>query len=220
MKIQPIQFLSFTFLLFINSTVFAQNIDVAKGQHRSVENPIGIDAGYSFTSVTFKETDRTAINQLTSTLDAREKFKGDGFHLGVYKKITNVLTIELAFSSFSGTKNRDANSASNTYNELKGFQIPVMANFLLREETRDLNFIIGGGLQYLKAKGEEIEETASSRKQLAAYSISTVYGSFSYGAQFRLAYNLYVAYTGRLSVSTGAKNADNGVFSIKYSFGG
>lgn len=210
-------FCSFLLTLLFITNIAAQEIDISKGQHLSIEPDFGINVGYSFSSVTFKDVDRTAINQPINTLDATEKFRGNGFHIGVYRKITNTLNIELAFSSFNGNKYRDA--YSTTMNKLKGFQVPIMANFLLRDETRSLNFVIGGGLQYLHAKGEEIEYSTTGQKQLSAFSVSTVYLSFDLGVQYRLIQNLYAAYTSRLSVSTNSRYADNGVVSLKYNFG-
>ncbi len=201
------------------SVCFGQSIDVAKGQHHSTANDYGINAGYSFTSVTFKGTDRTAINQPTFNLDATEKYRGDGFHVGLYKKLTNSLNVEVGFSSISGSKNRSEIGSNTSIKKLKGFQIPVMANFLLREEARDLNFVVSGGLQYLNAKGEEIEENNASIKQLSAYKVSTVYLSFGVGVQFRITQNLHIAYQSRISVGPNSRYSDNGVFSLKYAFG-
>ena len=106
---------------------------------------------------------------------------------------------------------------------LKGFVLPVTINFLIRDETRKLNFHLGGGFQYLSAQFYQYQDLTNNNvtttDQLRDISISEGSIAGIGGAQYRIVKNLIIDWTARVAVATSGRISSAQILSVKYSFG-
>jgi Outer membrane protein beta-barrel domain len=182
---------------------------------------LSLRVGYGFTSIKFDEAVDPSFLYFGLSFPSNS-FRANGPEFGVSKAFNNRMFIDLSFSSFSGEGERAKVDENEHRYTLKGFQIPLTVNYLIRNPTKRLRLNIGGGFQFLKAQMEQYElvyeGTDEMRIQKADFKISEFQFSARPGIQYRIIPNLYAALIYKVSVSTGGRYSDNPSLSLRYSF--
>ena len=199
------------FILFLPLTILAQE----------KKEVLGLKIGYGFTSIIFDEAADPSFVYFGLTFPGNT-FGSHGAEFGVSKSLSERVYIDMSFSSFSGKDLRAEYDENEHWYNMKGFQVPVTVNYLIRNPTKRLRFNIGGGFQYLKAHLEQYEivyeGTDQTRIEKGDFKISEFQLSARPGIQFRIIPNLFAALIYRLSISTNGRYSDNPSLSLRYSF--
>ena len=182
---------------------------------------LSLRIGYGFTSIVFDEAADPSFVYFGLTFPS-STFRSHGPEFGVSKSLNERVFIDVSFSSFSGKDLRAEKNENEHWYNLKGFQVPVTVNYLIRNPTKRLRFNIGGGFQYLKAHLEQYETVYEGadpmRIEKGDFKISELQFSARPGIQFRIIPNLFAALIYRASFSTSGRYSDNPSLSLRYSF--
>ena len=202
----------FTFLIFTTILSFGQKPN----------DIISLRIGYSSTNIVFKEAFEPSFQFFGNTFNSGKTFVGDGPEVGVSKSVNDKLFIDLSISSFSGKDTKTKVNNNENYYTLKGFQIPLTANYLLRDSAKKFRINIGAGLQFLNGHLQQFETitTASGQitNQITDIDISEIQLALRPGVQLRIIPNLFVSFIVKISISTHGRYSDNPCFSVKYTF--
>lgn len=178
--------------------------------------------GYSSTNIGFKEAFEPSVNIFGLVFNTGKTFVGEGPEFGVSKALNNRIYIDISFSSFSGrdTKLVVNNNKSNYI--LKGFQVPLTVNYLLRNNTKRFRINIGAGVDYLEAHLQQYESVNTTigqvTNQVNDIHISEFQFAFRPGVEFRIIPDLFVSWIVRVSISTNGRYVDNPILSLRYTF--
>lgn len=177
---------------------------------------------YSSTNIGFKEAFEPSVNIFGLVFNTGKTFVGEGPEFGVSKALNNRIYIDISFSSFSGrdTKLVVNNNKSNYI--LKGFQVPLTVNYLLRNNTKRFRINIGAGVDYLEAHLQQYESVNTTigqvTNQVNDIHISEFQFAFRPGVEFRIIPDLFVSWIVRVSISTNGRYVDNPILSLRYTF--
>ena len=201
----------FLFIILLPLTVLAQEkSEILSGR-----------VGYGFTSIVFDEAADPSFLYFGLTFPSNN-FRAHGPDIGVSKSINNRVYIDLSFSSFSGKDQRVKVDENEQWYNLKGFQVPLTVNYLIRNETKRLRLNIGGGFQYLKGHLEQYEIVYEGTDQMTIakgdFKISEFQFSARPGIQYRIIPNLFAVLLYKLAISTNCRFSDNPSLSLRYSF--
>jgi len=182
---------------------------------------LSLRIGYGFTSIVFKEAADPSFLYFGLTFPSNN-FRAHGPEFGVSKAVNNRVFIELSFSSFSGDDQRTKVDENEHRYTLKGFQVPLTVNYLIRNPTKRLRLNIGGGFQYLKAQMEQYELVYEGTDQILIqkgnFKISEFQFSARPGIQYQIIPNLFAALIFKVSISTNGRYSDHPSLSLRYSF--
>jgi hypothetical protein len=200
------------FISLFPSPIFAQKAD----------DIISLRIGYSTTDIGFKEAFEPSVSILGGVFKTGNTFEGEGPEFGISKAINNRLYIDISFSSFSGRETKLIVNNDKNYYTLKGFQVPLTVNYLLRKNTKRLRINIGAGIDYLKAHLEQFESFNTNNGQVTTQvnniQISEPQFALRPGVEFRIIPNLFISWIARASISTNGRYVDNTILSVRYTF--
>ena len=183
---------------------------------------ISLRAGFSGTIIVFKEAVDPSFLNFGLTFDDSKSFIGSGPEFGLSKSINNNLFIDLAFSTFSGEHTKFEYSGNEFWYSLKGYQIPLTVNYLIRHHTKKLRFNLGGGIQYLSANLKQYETVDDGAGDITNQRTDIKITEFQFaarpGIQYRIIPNLFAGFVVKLSVSTNGRFSDSPCIFLKYSF--
>lgn len=204
------------FLLFIS----IHTIGVSFGQKS--KELFSIRIGYSSTNIVFKEAIEPSFQFFGNTFNSGKTFVGDGPEFGISKSINDKLFIDLSLSTFSGQETKTKVNNNENYYTLKGLQIPLTANYLLRDSSKRFRINIGAGFQYLNGQLQQFEKITSTggqvTNQLTDIKISEFQFALRPGVQFRIIPKLFASFIVKVSISTNGRYSDNPCLSLKYTF--
>jgi hypothetical protein len=204
--------LLFTLSIFITIFSFGQKTNDA----------ISIRIGYSSTNIVFKEAVEPSFQFFGYTFNSGKTFVGDGPELGISKSINNKLFIDFSISLFSGQDIKTKVNNNENYYTLKGFQIPLTANYLLRDCSKRLRINIGAGFQYLSGHLQQFEKITNSggqiTNQLTDINISELQLALRPGIQLHIIPNLFASFIVKTAISINGRYSDNPCLSLKYTF--
>lgn len=203
--------LTYLFLLFPISIFGQKTHDI-----------ISLRIGYSSTNIVFKEAFEPSVNIFGRTFNTGKTFVGDGPEFGISKDLNKRIFMDISYSSFSGKDTKLKVNNNENYYTLKGFQIPLTVNYLLRDNTKRLRINIGGGVDYLKAHLQQYESVSTTNGQVTNkindIDISEFQFALRPGVEFRIIPNLFVSWIVRVSISTNGRYVDNPILSLRYTF--
>ena len=183
---------------------------------------ITLKIGYNSTNIVFKEAFEPSINIFGTIFNTGKTFVGAGSEFGISKEINNRTFIDLSFSSFSGRDTKTKVNNNENYYTLKGFQVPLTINYLLRDSTKRLRINLGTGVQYLKSHLQQYETITNGNSQITNQITDIKISEFQLalrpGIQFRIIPNLYASFIVKVSISTNGRYSDNPCLSLKYTF--
>jgi hypothetical protein len=183
---------------------------------------ISLRVGYSSTNIVFKEAFEPSVSIFGQVFNTGKTFVGDGPEFGISKALNNKLYIDISFSSFSGRDTKLIVNNNKNYYTLKGFQVPLTVNYLLRNNTKRFRINIGVGIDYLKAHMQQYESVKTTNGQiknkLNDIDISELQFALRPGVEFRIIPNLFVSWIVRVSISTNGRYVDNPILSLRYTF--
>lgn len=209
MKIFPL-----TFILSILFTL------VSFGQ--KTNDVISLRIGYSTTNIVFKEALEPSLQFFGNTFNSGKTFVGEGPEFGISKSINKNLFIDFSFSSFAGDDTKIKIFDNENYYTLKGFQIPLTVNYLLKDSSKIFRINLGAGFQFLSGHLQQFEKISSSSgqttSQMKDINISELQLSLRPGIQLRISPSLFASFTVKVSISTNGRYSDNPCFTIKYTF--
>lgn len=181
---------------------------------------ISLRVGYSSTNIVFKEAFEPSVNIFGLTFNTGKTFVGDGPEFGISKDISEKMFIDVSFSSFSGRDRKLKLNDNEDYYTLKGFQVPLTVNYLLRNHTKRLRINIGAGVDYLKAHLQQYESVSGNSGQVTNKINDIHISEFQFalrpGVEFRIIPNLFVSWIVRVSISTNGRYVDNPILSVRY----
>lgn len=189
---------------------------------QKTKDVITVRIGASSTNIIFKEAVEPSVTFLGFTFETGKTFTGSGPEFGLSKNINKSLFVELSLASFSGHESvLRINNNDHSYT-LKGFQVPVILNFLIRDTSKRFRINLGGGVQYIKAHLKQFETLADSggpsTRQINDVSISEFSLAIVPGVQFRILSQLYISFVVNMAISTTGRYNDRPCFSAKYVF--
>ena len=203
--------LTYIFLLFPFSIFGQKTNDI-----------ISLRIGYSSTNIVFKEAFEPSANIFGHVFNTGKTFVGGGPEFGISKALNNKIYIDISFSSFSGSDTKLIVNNSKNYYTLKGIQIPLTVNYLLRNNTKRFRINIGAGVDYLKAHLQQYESVniinGQFTNQINDIDISEFQFALRPGVEFRIIPNLFVSWIVRVSISTNGRYVDNPILSLRYNF--
>jgi hypothetical protein len=183
---------------------------------------ISLRIGYSSTDIVFKEAFEPSVNFFGRVFNTGKTFVGDGPEFGISKAIDQKIFMDISFSSFSGRDTKLIVNNNKNYYTLKGFQVPLTVNYLLRNNTKRLRINIGAGVDYLKAHLEQFESVTTSNVQVTNQINDIHISEFQFalrpGVEFCIIPNLFVSWIVRVSISTNGRYVDNPILSLRYTF--
>lgn len=183
---------------------------------------ITLRVGYSSTNIAFKEAFNPSINVFGRPFDTGSIFVGEGPEFGISKEISNRTFIDLAFSTFSGQASRLKINNFETYYTIKGFQVPLTVNYLLRDSTKRFRINMGMGVQYVKSHLQQYGILTNPgnvlTNQIADIKITELQLVLQPGIQLRIIPNLYTSFIVKVCVSTSGRYSDHPCLSLKYAF--
>ena len=189
---------------------------------QKADDIISLRIGYSSTNIGFKEAFEPSVNFFGQDFNTGNTFVGDGPEFGISKALNNKVYIEISFSSFSGRDTKLIVNNNKNYYTLKGFQVPLTVNYLLRNNTKRFRINIGAGVDYLKAHLQQYESVSTTNGQVTneVNDINTSEFQFTLrpGVEFRIIPNLFVSWIVRASISTNGRYVDNPILSLRYAF--
>ena len=178
--------------------------------------------GYGSTNIVFKEAFEPSINVFGRVFNTGKTFVGDSPEFGISKNLSERMFAEASFSTFSGRETKAKVNTSENYYTLKGFQLPLTVNYLLRDSDKRLRINLGGGVQFLKAHLQQYETTGNSSgqttNQITDINISEFQFALRPGVQFRIVPNLFASFIVKVGISTNGRYTDNPCLSLKYTF--
>ena len=183
---------------------------------------LGVRVGASTTNIVFKEAYSPTINFFGLPFFTGNTFSADGPQVGISKSLNNKLYIDLYYASFSGTDTKAKVNALTDWYRLRGFEIPLTLNYLLRKPTKRFRVNVGVGIQYQEAHLETYETVDYGNTQ-SSNTINDINTSgfglvIRPGVQFRIIQNLYVSFNANISIATNGRYADNPCFAHTYRF--
>lgn len=206
-----------TTLLFL--IIFLQFINKSFGQKNN--DVVSFRLGYSSTNIVFKEAYEPSLNLFGRTFNTGKTFVGDGPEFGISKDLSENVYVDISFSTFKGADLRAKVNNYENYYTLKGYQIPVTINYLLRNSSKKFRVNLGAGVQYLNAKLKQFEQatngTDKTTSQITDIDISEVQLALRPGVQFRIIPNLFALFTVKVAMSSNGRYLDNPCLSLKYS---
>jgi hypothetical protein len=184
---------------------------------------VSLRAGYSGTIIVFKEAVDPSFLNFGITFNDSKTFIGSGPEFGVSKSINDDLFIDCSFSTFSGKHTKFEYGQNKFWYSLKGYQIPLTINYLLRKNTKKLRINLGGGLQYLKANLKQYETVDDGAGDITYQRTDINIGELQFlarpGLQYRIVPNLFAAFVLNLSVSTSGRFVDHPSIFLTYRIG-
>lgn len=202
----------FIFLCIITATSFGQKSN----------NIISLRLGYSSTNIVFKEAFEPSLQYFGVVFNTGKTFVGDGPEFGISKDINNKIYFDLSFSTFSGKDTKTKVNNNENYYTLKGFQVPLTANYLFRDDTKKLRINLGAGFQYIKGHLQQFETITNGNvqitNQITDINISELQLALRPGIQFRIIQNLFVSFIVQASISTNGRYSDSPCLFMKYAF--
>jgi hypothetical protein len=186
---------------------------------------ISIKAGISSTNIIFKEAIAPSVDFFGFTFDPGRTFVGEGPQFGINKDINDRMYLELSYSAFSGKEYKIKANGPEAYYEnyytLKGFEVPLTVNYLIRRPERRLRVNLGAGVQYIEAHLKQYETfgmLGGVSSQLYKFNISEFQLTVSSGIQFRIIPDLYAAFIIKAAFSFNGRYSDSPSLTLKYSF--
>lgn len=183
---------------------------------------VSIRIGYSSTNIVFKEAIEPSFQFFGNTFKSGKTFTGEGPEFGISKSINDKLFIDVSFSTFSGQETKTMVNDNENYYTLKGLQIPLTANYLLRDSSKRFRINIGAGFQYLKGHLRQFEKISSPggqiTNQMTDIKITEFQLAIRPGIQFRIIPNLFASFIVKVSIATNGRYTDNPCLSLKYTF--
>jgi hypothetical protein len=206
MKIIAFLFLAFPFVTF--------------GQRTN--DILTLRVGIGSANIGFKEALEPSTNLFGREFNTGNTFIGDGPEFGISKNISHKMFIDVSFFQFSGRNTKLKVNNNENYYTLKGYQLPVTINYLLRDNSKRLRFNLGGGFQYLKGHLQQYETSINNNGQVTNQINDIRISEFQLvlrpGVQFRIISNLYASFIVRAGISTNGRYGDSPIFSLKYTF--
>jgi hypothetical protein len=206
-----------TYLLLF---ILIHTISISFGQ--KTKELVSIRIGYSSTNIVFKEAIEPSFQFFGNTFNSGKTFVGEGPEFGISKSINEKLFIDFSLSTFSGQETKTKVNSNESYYTLKGFQIPLTTNYLLRDSSKRFRINIGAGFQYLHGHLQQFEKITSNSgqttNQLKDIEISEFQLAIRPGVQFRIIPNLFASFIVKVSISTNGRYSDNPCLSLKYTF--
>jgi len=138
------------FLQFINKSFGQKNNDV-----------VSFRLGYSSTNIVFKEAYEPSLNLFGRNFNTGKTFVGDGPEFGISKDLSENMSLDIAFSTFKGSDLKAKVDIYENYYTLKGYQIPITINYLLRNSSRKFRLNLGAGIQYLNGDLKQFEKISN-----------------------------------------------------------
>ena len=198
------------FVLLLPVTLFGQ-------QKQEI---ISVRAGYSGTIIVFKEAVDPSFLNFGLTFNNSKSFVSSGPEFGVSKSINNKLYIDFAFSTFSGEHTKFEYSGNEFWYTLKGYQLPLSINYLLRDHTRKLRINLGGGIQYLNANLKQYETVDDGAGDITNtrtdIKIKELQICARPGLQYRITPDMFASFIINLSVSTNGRFANHPAIFVAY----
>ena len=181
-----------------------------------------IRLGASSANIVFSEAVESSISAFGFLFSSGKNFAASGGELGISKNINERMFIEASFALFSGRETKiNANNAEDYYT-MRGYQIPVMYNYLFRDSTKKLRIVVGGGVQFLKAHLRQYEKILTTSgyvaNQLTDINIKEFQFVLAPGVQFQIIPRLKASFIVNMGISTNGRYSDRPCFSLKYSF--
>ena len=183
----------------------------------------GIKIGYGTTAINFKESNPVSFSFFGRKFDSGNTFSGDGIEFGVTRSINKKMFMDFSFASFSEDGlHFKVNDFEYLY-KINGYQIPISINYLLRNEERKFQFVIGLGFQYLHSKLKEQQHYISAdqkyiENEFDEIKISEASVIFGAGIQYRIVPYLLAAFNVKASLSTRGRYSDRPSISLMYVF--
>jgi len=197
------------FLQFINKSFGQKNNDV-----------VSFRLGYSSTNIVFKEAYEPSLNLFGRNFNTGKTFVGDGPEFGISKDLSENMSLDIAFSTFKGSDLKAKVDIYENYYTLKGYQIPITINYLLRNSSRKFRLNLGAGIQYLNGDLKQFEKISNgadkTTNQINEINISEVQLAVRPGVQFRVIPNLFALFTVKVAMTANGRYLDNPCFSLKY----
>jgi hypothetical protein len=183
---------------------------------------ISVRVGYGSTNMVFKEAFEPSVNIFGRDFNTGKTFVGSGPEFGLSKYINAEMFIDVSFSAFSGRDTKLEVNNNENYYTLKGFQLPLTANCLLRDNTKRLRINIGVGVNYISARLQQYESISTSTGQVTDKINDIHISEFQFalrpGVEFRIIPNLFVSWIVRVGISTNGRYVDNPFLSLRYTF--
>ena len=197
------------FLQFINKSFGQKNNDV-----------VSFRLGYSSTNIVFKEAYEPSLNLFGRNFNTGKTFVGDGPEFGISKDLSENMSLDIAFLTFKGSDLKAKVDIYENYYTLKGYQIPITINYLLRNSSRKFRLNLGAGIQYLNGDLKQFEKISNgadkTTNQINEINISEVQLAVRPGVQFRVIPNLFALFTVKVAMTANGRYLDNPCFSLKY----
>jgi hypothetical protein len=183
---------------------------------------ISFRVGYSSTNIGFKEAFEPSVNIFGRVFNTGKTFVGESPEFGISKALNNKIYVDISYSSFSGRDTKLIVNNNKNYYTLKGFQVPLTVNYLLRNNTKRFRINIGVGVDYLKAHLQQYESVSTTNgqvtNQINDIHISELQFALRPGVEFRIIPNLFVSWIVRVGISTNGRYVDNPILSLRYTF--
>ncbi len=164
---------------------------------QKADDIISLRIGYSSANIGFKEALEPSINFFGQVFHTGKTFVGDGPELGISKALNNKLYIDISCSTFSGSDTKLIVNNNKNYYTLKGFQVPLTVNYLLRNNTKWFRVNIGAGVDYLKAHLQQYESVSTTNGQVTNEVDDINLSEFQFalrpGVEFRIIPDLFVS---------------------------
>lgn len=205
-------FLSFIIINLVTCNLFGQKTN---------EIIIG-KIGYSATNIVFKEAKEPTAQIFGINFKTGKTFTGNGMELGAGKYINNNLFTEFSITTFNGKETKLKVNNNEHYYTLKGYQIPLSINYLLRDSSKKLRINAGVGFQYLNGKLEQFEKKNNTNgqtvNQITNIKVSELQILLRPGIPFRIMKYLFLSFTVKVAISTNGRYLDNPCLSLNYIF--
>ena len=178
--------------------------------------------GASSANIVFNEAVESSISAFGFLFSSGKNFAASGGELGISKGINERMFIETSFALFSGRETKINVNNTEDYYTMRGYQIPVIYNYLFRDSTKKLRIVAGGGVQFLKAHLRQYEKILTTSgyvsNQLTDINIKEFQFVIAPGVQFRIVPRLNASFIVNVGISTNGRYSDRPSFSLKYSF--
>lgn len=175
--------------------------------------------GFSTTNIVFKEAKEPTAQIFGINFKTGKTFTGYGIELGAGMYIINNLFADFSISIFNGKDTKLKVNNNEHYYILKGYQIPISVNYLLRDSSKKLRINAGVGFQYLNGKLDQFEKNNSNGptvNQITNIKFSELQILLRPGIQFRIMKYLFLAFTVKLAISANGRYLDNPCLSLNY----
>jgi hypothetical protein len=189
---------------------------------QKTDDLFSIRLGASSANIIFNEAVESSIGLFGFLFSTGNTFAASGGELGISKNLNERMFLESSFALFSGSDTKTKVNNTEDYYTMRGYQVPLMFNYLFRDSTKRLRIVAGGGVQFLKAHLKQYQKTLTATgpitNQLTDINIKELQFVLAPGVQFMIISRLYVSFIVNVGISTNGRYSDRPCFSLKYSF--